>query len=74
MAHPGSGTIRVFIVDDHSIVRHGLTSYLGVAGDIEVVGEAADGDEAVRAMAELAAADLGPDVALVDLVMPGLDG
>lgn len=74
MAHPGSAAIRVFIVDDHSIVRHGLTSYLGVAGDIEVVGEAADGDEAVGAVAELAAAGRGPDVALVDLVMPGLDG
>jgi DNA-binding NarL/FixJ family response regulator len=74
MVDPGSGPIRVFIADDHSIVRHGLTAYLGVAGDIEVVGEAADGVEAVRAITELATAGRGPDVALVDLVMPGLDG
>jgi DNA-binding NarL/FixJ family response regulator len=74
MADPGTGPIRVFIADDHSIVRHGLTAYLGVAGDIDVVGEAADGAEAVRAITELAAAGRGPAVALVDLVMPGLDG
>jgi DNA-binding NarL/FixJ family response regulator len=66
--------IRVFIVDDHSIVRHGLTAYLGVTGDITVVGEAADGSAAVRAITGLAAAGRSPDVALVDLVMPGLDG
>jgi DNA-binding NarL/FixJ family response regulator len=74
MADHGSGPIRVFIADDHSIVRHGLTAYLGVTGDIKVVGEAADGAEAVRAITELATAGRGPDVALVDLVMPRLDG
>jgi DNA-binding NarL/FixJ family response regulator len=74
MAHPGSGPIRVFIVDDHSIVRHGLTAYLSVAGDIEVVGEAADGSEAVASIIELTESGRGPDVALVDLVIPGLDG
>jgi DNA-binding NarL/FixJ family response regulator len=68
------GSIRVFIVDDHSIVRHGLTSYLGVTGDIEVAGAAADGAEAIETITSLAAGGLGPDVALVDLVMPGLDG
>src|ERR1700734_1235889 len=74
MADETSRPIRVFIADDHSIVRHGLTSYLGVTGDIEVVGEAADGTEAVARISALAAAGRGPDVALVDLVMPGLDG
>ena len=74
MADHGSGPIRVFIADDHSIVRHGLTAYLGLTGDIEVVGEAADGAEAVRAITELVAAGRGPDVVLVDLVMPRLDG
>ena len=71
---PGAGAIRVFIVDDHAIVRHGLTSYLSVAGGIDVVGEAADGAEAVAGIADLISAGRAPDVALVDLVMPGLDG
>jgi len=73
-ATPGGGSVRVFIVDDHSIVRHGLTMYLSVAGDIEVVGEAADGAEAVARVADLLAAGRAPDVALVDLLLPGLDG
>src|ERR1700733_882097 len=46
MTLPGHGPIRVFIADDHSIVRHGLTSYLAVTGDIDVAGEAGDGAEA----------------------------
>ena len=66
--------IKVFVVDDHSIVRHGRASYLNVTSDIEVVGEAADGAEAVAGVAGLIAAGRAPDVALVDLVMPGLDG
>jgi DNA-binding NarL/FixJ family response regulator len=67
-------TIKVFIADDHAIVRQGLASYLGVLDDIAVVGEASDGDEAVAAIADLVANGRPPDVALVDLVMPGLDG
>ncbi len=74
MTHPGHGPIRVFIADDHSIVRHGLTSYLAVTGDIDVVGEAGDGAEAVAMVTDLASAGRGPDVVLADLVMPGLDG
>lgn len=70
----GGDIVKVFIVDDHSIVRHGLTSYLSVAGGFEVVGEAGGGAEAVAAITELVAAGRAPDVALVDLVMPGLDG
>ncbi len=61
--------IRVLIVDDHAIVRGGLSALLATAADIEVVGEAADGHEAVRL-----ATELGPDVVLMDLSMPGLDG
>ncbi|MCO5986369.1 response regulator transcription factor [Actinoallomurus spadix] len=61
--------MRVLIVDDHPVVRQGLRTFLGVQEDIEVVGEAADGAEAVsRAEA------LRPDVVLLDLKMPGVDG
>ncbi|MEV5752596.1 response regulator transcription factor [Actinoallomurus sp. NPDC052308] len=61
--------IRVLIADDHPVVRQGLRTFLGVQDDIEVVGEAADGAEAVsRAEA------LNPDVVLLDLKMPGVDG
>jgi DNA-binding NarL/FixJ family response regulator len=73
-APSGVDAISVFIVDDHSIVRYGLTSYLSVAVGIDVVGEAGDGAEAVAAIAGLISAGRAPDVALVDLVMPGLDG
>jgi len=63
------GPIRVMIVDDHAVVREGLRTFLALQEGMEVVGEAADGEEAVeRAVA------LAPDVILMDLVMPGLDG
>ena len=61
--------IRVVIADDHPIVRQGLRTFLDVQGDIEVVGEAADGAEALDLVARL-----GPDVLLLDLKMPVLDG
>ena len=60
--------IRVLIADDHAVVREGLRGFLALQDDIDVVGEAADGEEAVQAVARLA-----PDVALVDLVMPHVD-
>jgi DNA-binding NarL/FixJ family response regulator len=59
----------VLIVDDHSVVREGLRTFLELQDGIEVAGEAADGDEAVRE-----AERLRPDVVLMDLVMPRLDG
>ena len=65
----GTGKIRVLIADDHPVVRQGLRVLLSLEDDIEVVGEAGDGAEAV----ELAAA-LVPDVILLDLKLPGLDG
>ena len=65
----GGGVIRVLIADDHAVVRQGLRTFLDLQDDIDVVGEAADGEEAVAAAAEHA-----PDVILLDLVMPGLDG
>ena len=61
--------IRVLIADDHGVVREGLRGFLALQDDVEVVGEAADGEEAVAAAERLA-----PDVALVDLVMPRVDG
>ena len=61
--------IRVLIVDDHSVVREGLRAYLALQEGLEVVGEAADGEEAIEA-----AARLRPDVILMDLVMPQLGG
>ncbi|MFM9697209.1 response regulator [Streptomyces europaeiscabiei] len=61
--------IKVLLVDDHQVVRRGLRTFLEVQDDIEVVGEAADGAEGV-ARAE----ELRPDVVLMDVKMPGMDG
>ena len=66
--------IRVFVVDDHTVVRRGLRAYLEVVDDMEVVGEAADGQEALEQIAALVAAGRPPDVVLMDLLMPGMDG
>jgi DNA-binding NarL/FixJ family response regulator len=61
--------IRVLIVDDHAVVREGLRAFLELQEGLEVVGEAADGEEAIAT-----AGRLRPDVILMDLVMPRLDG
>ena len=65
----GSVTIRVAIADDHSLVRQGLRRYLDMADGIEVVGEAANGQELVDLVIKEE-----PDIALVDIRMPEMDG
>jgi len=62
-------SIRILIVDDHAVVRQGLKMFLALDDELQVVGEAANGEEAVRRARELA-----PDVVLMDLLMPQMDG
>ncbi len=62
-------TIKVAIADDHSLVRQGLRRYLDTADDIEVVGEAANGEEAIDLIDEAS-----PDIVLLDIRMPEMDG
>jgi two-component system, NarL family, response regulator LiaR len=66
---PNHGPITVLIVDDHAVVRQGLRTFLDLQPDIKVVGEAADGTEALAQ-----AQTLLPDIILMDLVMPNQDG
>ncbi len=61
--------IRVLLADDHSIVRAGLRRIIEESGEMEVVAEAADGQEAIRLVSRAT-----PDVAVIDISMPGLDG
>jgi NarL family two-component system response regulator LiaR len=64
-----SNPIRVVLVDDHAVVRSGLGAFLLAFDDLELVGEAGGGEEAVRLCEQV-----HPDVILMDLVMPGMDG
>ncbi len=67
-AAPGA-CIRVLVVDDHAIIRKGLRAVLELVPDLELVGEAEDGKQALKLNE-----DLHPDVILMDLMMPGMDG
>jgi two-component system, NarL family, response regulator LiaR len=62
-------TIRILVVDDHSVVRQGLKMFLGLDPELEVIGEAIDGADGVKK-----AKELKPDVVLMDLLMPVMDG
>lgn len=65
----GQNPIRIFLADDHTVVRSGLSAVLSMQEDFKIVGEAGDGEEAVRLCERLQ-----PDVVLMDLLMPKLDG
>lgn len=69
MRKDGNGRIRVLVVDDHAIIRKGMRAVLDLISDIELVGEAENGIQAVKLEAEL-----HPDVILMDLMMPEMDG
>ena len=64
-----SRPIRVMVVDDHDMVRRGLATFLKVKGDLQLVGEARDGEEALRLCEEVC-----PDVVLMDVLMPRMGG
>ncbi len=66
---PDSRPIRVMIVDDHAVVRSGLGAFLMIFDDLELVGEASSGQEAIQKIASSR-----PDVILMDLIMPDMDG
>ena len=66
--------VRVFLVDDHAVVRAGLAAYLGTEPGMSVMGQAGDGRAALQQLAVLAASGNLPDVVLMDLLMPRMDG
>ena len=69
MSTSPSSPIRIVLVDDHAMVRRGLATFLKVFDDLELVGEAADGEDAIQLCARVL-----PDVVLMDMVMPDMDG
>ncbi len=69
MVQKGKEKIRIFIVDDHQIVREGLKAYLGLQEDMQVVGEAGDGESALKQVLRIR-----PNVILMDLILPKMNG
>lgn len=74
MTQPAPAATRVLIVDDHAVVRRGIRAYLEVLDDMEVAGEASDGQEALGKLETMSAHRELPDVVLLDLLMPRIDG
>ncbi len=74
MAVDAGEVIRVLLVDDHAVVRSGLFAFLGSEPDLEVVGDAAGGEEALELLAQLDTAGRRPQVVLMDLQMEPMDG
>ncbi len=64
-----TGKMKILVVDDHAIMRDGIRALLVLQDDVEIVGEAANGNEAVERVRELS-----PDVVIMDIAMPGMDG
>jgi NarL family two-component system response regulator LiaR len=64
-----SNQISILIVDDHEVVRNGIRAYLETVPEFQVIGEAVSGEEAIMMVTELI-----PDIVLLDLIMPGMDG
>ena len=67
--HSNNNRVSILIVDDHEVVRNGIRSYLETQTQFHVVGEAASGEEALKLVSEYI-----PDIVLLDLIMPGMDG
>ncbi|MDQ4091336.1 MAG: response regulator transcription factor, partial [Actinomycetota bacterium] len=72
--NPDDGVIRIYLVDDHGVVRRGMRAYLEMIDDMQVVGEAPNGEAAVDELGRLAQGGAPPDVVMMDLLMPGMDG
>jgi NarL family two-component system response regulator LiaR len=69
MTNPASQPIRVMLVDDHTMVRRGLATFLKIFDDLQLVGEADSGEAAIQLCA-----DVQPDVVLMDMLLPEMDG
>jgi DNA-binding NarL/FixJ family response regulator len=74
MSGTDPGCIKVLLVDDHVVVRRGMRAFFEELADIEVIGDAGDGQAALDKLAALAVSDELPDVVLMDLMMPRMDG
>jgi DNA-binding NarL/FixJ family response regulator len=70
----GDDQIRLMVVDDHAVVRAGICSYVAAVPDVTIVGESENGSQTLQALAELGNSGRLPDVILLDLILPDIDG